>query len=81
MVGNMSMGLDLEILLKFPNVAREPGSFIIYFFFTLFFFSSFSHHTFLLYIYIFFHHFLFFPSFFTPLELDYTGTSLATPHA
>jgi hypothetical protein len=30
MVGNMSMGLDLEILLKSPNVARELGSFIIY---------------------------------------------------
>jgi hypothetical protein len=26
MVGKMSMGLDLEILLKFPNVAREPGA-------------------------------------------------------
>jgi hypothetical protein len=31
MVGKMSMGIDLEILLKFPNVASEPRSFIIYF--------------------------------------------------
>jgi hypothetical protein len=52
MVGKMSMSLDLEILLKFSNVGREPGSFIIYLFlhsFYLFFlFSSY----FSLYIYI-----------------------------
>jgi hypothetical protein len=48
----MSMGLDLEILLKFPNVAREPESFIIYIFFLhSFFLFSFSQHTFP-YIYI-----------------------------
>jgi hypothetical protein len=48
MVGKMSMGLDLEILLKSPNVARELGSFIIYtfpppplLFFFLFFFIFF----------------------------------------
>jgi hypothetical protein len=48
----MSMGLDLEILLKFPNVAREPESFIIYiFFFILFFFFPFLNILFLIYIY------------------------------
>jgi hypothetical protein len=39
MVGKMSMGLDLKILLKFPNVAREPGSFIIFFLHSFFLFS------------------------------------------
>jgi hypothetical protein len=72
MVGKMSMGLDIEILLKFSNVARELGSFIILFFFHFFSFLPF-HHTFsYIYIYIyFFHHiFPFFSSlFFTPLEL------------
>jgi hypothetical protein len=53
MVGKMIMGLGLEILLKFPNVAREPGE--LYFFFTLFFFSSFlsSYFSFFIYIYIY----------------------------
>jgi hypothetical protein len=37
MAGKMSMGLDLEILLKFPNVVREPGSFIIFVFLLLFY--------------------------------------------
>jgi hypothetical protein len=74
MVGKMSMGLDLEILLKFPNVARELGSFIIHFFFTLVFsFLSFSHHTFsslyIIYIFSFITFSLVFSSFFTPLEL------------
>jgi hypothetical protein len=52
MVGKMSMGLDPEILLTFPNGAREPGSFIIYIIFSSLFFF-FSHHTFYSF-YIFF---------------------------
>jgi hypothetical protein len=68
MVGKMSMGIDLEILLKFPNVASEPRSFIIYFLLSLslsfFLFSSYF------FFFIFFHHFsLFSFFFFTPLEL------------
>jgi hypothetical protein len=60
MVGKMSMGLDLEILLKFPNVAREPGSFITYIFFLHSFFLLFLIILFLLYIYILSSLFLFF---------------------
>jgi hypothetical protein len=55
--GKMSMRLDLEILLKFPNVARESGSLIILFF-SLFFFSSFFI-TLFHFIYIFFRSSLF----------------------
>jgi hypothetical protein len=69
MVGKMSMGLDLEILLKFPNVAREPGALLYYFF--IFSFLPFFIILFLLYIYIFslITFSLFFFSSFTPLEL------------
>jgi hypothetical protein len=58
MVGKMSMGLDLEILLKSPNVARELGSFIIYTFpppppfFFLFFFIFFVSSLFSLFSFI-----------------------------
>jgi hypothetical protein len=85
MVGKMSMGLDLEILLKFPNVARELGSFIIYiYFFTPFFlfFLFSSYFSFFIYVFFSFITFSLFSSFFffySPWTLDYTSTSLATP--
>jgi hypothetical protein len=69
MVGKMSMGLDPEILLKYPNVDRETGSFVI--FSSPFFFSSYSHYTFSS-IFFSFITFLFFLLFFTPHELKTT---------